>query len=114
MSYLNPAVHYPGAYVRGLFLEGARWNSEIQSIDDSLPKQVIPFPPSLPPSLLMLVDVRSNKYNFPFLIEFINESLSSKQLYTEVPVLHLNPMKDRPDTKSGVYRCPVYKILSRR
>jgi len=63
-----------GAYVRGLFLEGARWNKDIKSIDDSLPKQ----------------------------------------LYTEVPVLHLSPMKDRPDTKGGVYRCPVYKILSRR
>jgi dynein heavy chain len=63
-----------GAYVRGLFMEGARWNKETQSIDDSLPKQ----------------------------------------LYTEVPVLHLSPVKDRAPTKGGVYRCPVYKILSRR
>ena len=29
-------------------------------------------------------------------------------------VLHLNPKQNRADTTSGVYRCPVYKILSRR
>lgn len=63
-----------GVYIRGLFMEGARWDSEINSINDSLPKQ----------------------------------------LYTEIPVMHLLPEKDRKATKSGVYRCPVYKILSRR
>jgi dynein heavy chain len=63
-----------GVYIRGLYLEGARWNSNIQSIDDSLPKQ----------------------------------------LYTELPVLHLNPKKNRKEKEEGIYRCPVYKILSRR
>jgi dynein heavy chain len=63
-----------GVYVRGLFLEGARWNSVVGSVDDSLPKQ----------------------------------------LYTELPVLHLFPVKDRKDKDENVYRCPVYKILSRR
>ena len=84
-------------YIRGLFLEGARWDSSISSINDSLPKQ----------------------------------------LYTELPVIHLSPMRNRTETTSGmqqnhsmktfsihvlfliyavvgVYRCPVYKILSRR
>lgn len=27
-----------GAYVNGLFLEGARWSSNIRALDESLPK----------------------------------------------------------------------------
>jgi dynein heavy chain len=63
-----------GVYIRGMFMEGARWDSSINSINDSLPKQ----------------------------------------LYTEIPVMHLSPEQNRPEPKSGIYRCPVYKILSRR
>jgi len=63
-----------GVYIRGLYLEGARWNSEIGSLDDSNPKQ----------------------------------------LYTEMSMIHLQPVKDRQPTKEGIYMCPVYKILSRR
>jgi dynein heavy chain len=63
-----------GIYIRGLFLEGARWDHNIQSLNDSLPKQ----------------------------------------LYTELPVIHLLPEQYRADPTQGVYRCPVYKILSRR
>jgi dynein heavy chain len=63
-----------GVYIRGLFMEGARWHSGDQSIVDSLPKQ----------------------------------------LYTEIPVMHLDPERHRQEPKTGIYRCPVYKILSRR
>jgi dynein heavy chain, axonemal len=63
-----------GVYIRGLFLEGARWDASIQSINDSLPKQ----------------------------------------LYTELPVIHLDPQQHRPEVTADIYRCPVYKILSRR
>lgn len=63
-----------GVYIRGLFLEGARWDMETMSINDSLPKQ----------------------------------------LYTEIPVIHLDPEQNRKDPTSGIYRTPVYKILSRR
>jgi dynein heavy chain len=63
-----------GIYIYGLYLEGARWNKETGSLDDSVPKQ----------------------------------------LYTEVPVMHLMPEQNRKPTTEGVYRLPVYKILSRR
>ncbi|CAM9544257.1 unnamed protein product [Chrysoparadoxa australica] len=63
-----------GAYIRGLFLEGARWNAETHSIDDSRPKQ----------------------------------------LYTPMPVVHLSPEQFRQNPTKGVYRLPVYKVLSRR
>jgi len=36
-----------------------------------------------------------------------------KQLYTPLPIIHLDPVKDRDEVKEGIYRCPVYKILSR-
>jgi dynein heavy chain, axonemal len=63
-----------GCYIRGLFLEGARWDSEAGVINDSLPKQ----------------------------------------LYTELPCMHLDPKQNRKESVTGIYRCPVYKILSRR
>eukprot|EP00752_Nemacystus_decipiens_P010663 g9495.t1 len=63
-----------GAYIRGLFLEGARWDSEQGSLNDSRPKQ----------------------------------------LYTPLPVIHLDPEQHRRNPDKGVYRCPVYKVLSRR
>jgi len=63
-----------GVYIRGLYLEGARWNPDIESIDDSRPKQ----------------------------------------LYTEMAMIHLLPVKDRKKPEGGVYLTPCYKILSRR
>jgi len=63
-----------GCYIRGLFLEGARWDPLIQSLNDSVPKQ----------------------------------------LYTSFPILHLDPEQYRKDPTSGIYRCPVYKVLSRK
>jgi dynein heavy chain len=45
--------------------------------------------------------------------ECLNESIP-KQLFTELPVLHLQPVKDRQPPQDSVYRCPVYKVLSRR
>ena len=62
-----------GAYVYGLFIQGARWNYETHVLDDPKPKE----------------------------------------LYDVCPLLHLDPVQDRPDTEGGIYRCPVYKTLTR-
>ena len=62
-----------GAYIYGLFLEGARWNKEIHKLDDSNPKE----------------------------------------LFSMLPVLHLDPEENRPDTVVDIYRAPVYKELKR-
>ena len=62
-----------GCYIRGLFLEGARFDEDKGIINDSIPKQ----------------------------------------LFTEMPVIHLQPHQFREQTAKGIYRCPVYKILSR-
>lgn len=58
----------------GLFLEGARWNSDVHHIDDPRPKE----------------------------------------LFSPMPVIHKIPEQHRETPQSGIYRCPVYKILSRR
>ncbi|TYZ61500.1 hypothetical protein PybrP1_006824 [[Pythium] brassicae (nom. inval.)] len=36
-----------------------------------------------------------------------------KELFSKMPVVHLLPTKDRQAPQSGIYRCPVYKILTR-
>jgi dynein heavy chain, axonemal len=68
------AKPFDGVYLRGLFLEGARWDNSSKSLTDSLPKQ----------------------------------------LYADLPVIHLLPKRNRVEPTGGIYRCPVYKILSRR
>merc|ERR1719378_259680 len=43
----------------------------------------------------------------------LTESLP-KELYTDIPMLWLMPKEDRVPPKTGVYNCPIYKVLSRR
>jgi dynein heavy chain len=36
-----------------------------------------------------------------------------KELFSEMPVIHFLPMQYREHPQSGIYRCPVYKVLTR-
>ena len=62
-----------GCYIRGLFVEGARWDMNGFELAESKPKE----------------------------------------LYTDMPVMWLIPTADRKQPDSGIYVCPVYKILTR-
>lgn len=62
-----------GCYIRGLFLEGARFDEDAGKLADSLPKV----------------------------------------LFTSLPVIHMMPIQFRKPPTAGIYRCPIYKILSR-
>lgn len=62
-----------GCFVYGMYMEGARWNSQTHFLDESIPKQ----------------------------------------LYTEFPLIWLLPKKDRKTPTTGIYNCPIYKVLSR-
>ena len=62
-----------GAFIYGLFLEGARWSKDTHKLADSNPKE----------------------------------------LFSSLPVLHLDPVKDREDVVVDIYRSPVYKELKR-
>ncbi len=43
---------------------------------------------------------------------YLDDSLP-KELYTDVPVIHFQPVENRQLPNSGVYFCPLYKVLSR-
>jgi len=45
-------------------------------------------------------------------IHMIDDS-KPKQLYVEVPLIWFVPKRNREKPSSGVYECPVYKVLSR-
>ncbi|RUS78759.1 hypothetical protein EGW08_013475 [Elysia chlorotica] len=62
-----------GCYIRGLFAEGARWDTLKHQLTESRPKE----------------------------------------LYTEFPVVWLQPVANRKVPTSGIYDCPVYKTLTR-
>lgn len=36
-----------------------------------------------------------------------------KKLYVEMPMIHLLPVMDRVVPTTGIYECPLYKVLSR-
>jgi len=63
-----------GCYIKGLYLEGCRWNWEQWVLDDSRPKE----------------------------------------LFVEMPVIWLLPVQNRKKLTTGIYTCPVYKILTRQ
>mmetsp|Transcript_18166 Transcript_18166/g.40267 ORF Transcript_18166/g.40267 Transcript_18166/m.40267 type:complete len:402 (+) Transcript_18166:68-1273(+) len=62
-----------GCYIYGLFLEGARWNTGVNSLVDPKPKE----------------------------------------LFSPMPPIHMLPKMDRETPQEGIYRCPVYKVLTR-
>ena len=37
-----------------------------------------------------------------------------KELYSDLPLIQLLPLADRVQPKTGIYNCPLYKVLSRR
>ena len=62
-----------GCYIYGLFLEGARWDKNVQSLVDPKPKE----------------------------------------LFAPMPVIHMLPEQYRATPQGGIYRCPMYKVLTR-
>jgi dynein heavy chain, axonemal len=62
-----------GCFIYGLFLEGARWSYEDQSLVDPKPKE----------------------------------------LFSPMPAIHMLPEQNRGAPSGGIYRCPVYKVLTR-
>jgi len=37
-----------------------------------------------------------------------------KELFSNLPMMHLVPKENREVPKSGIYNCPLYKVVSRR
>lgn len=36
-----------------------------------------------------------------------------KELFVELPLMHLAPVVDRKKPEAGIYNCPLYRVLSR-
>jgi dynein heavy chain len=62
-----------GAFIYGLFVEGARWCSETHKLAPSNPKE----------------------------------------LFSDLPLIHLVPKTDRVAPDTGIYNIPLYKVVSR-
>lgn len=62
-----------GCYIRGLFVEGGRWDPVTHVLGES----------------------------------------RAKELFTEMPIIWLQPEQNRQLPTSGIYMCPVYKTLTR-
>jgi len=62
-----------GAYVHGLFIEGARWDMASHKLEESRPKE----------------------------------------LFTDLPIIHLLPIANRKPPTEGFYQLPVYKTMAR-
>lgn len=37
-----------------------------------------------------------------------------KELFSDLPLMHLVPEQDRASVTQGIYKCPLYKVESRR
>lgn len=72
-NYLTTTAPEDGCLVHGLFLEGATWSKESQTLAEPVPKV----------------------------------------LFSRLPLIHLLPVQNREPPTKGIYRCPVYKTLSR-
>lgn len=78
-----------GAYIRGLFIEGARWNVQLHAIDESRPRELFVSMPYMHLCPRMKTDIPEVK--------------GSPELYT-----------GQPGGTSQVYMCPVYKTSVRQ
>ncbi|GKT14881.1 hypothetical protein ADUPG1_010575 [Aduncisulcus paluster] len=124
-----------GCYVRGLFLDGARWDYEHHQITDQLPKELYSVMPRIrfkpeqhhkPPP-----DTSSSKYVCPMYKTLERAGVLSTTGHSSNYILPvelpsnktqavwikrgavLQHHKPPPDTSSSKYVCPMYKTLER-
>ena len=95
---LNPANNISGCYIRGLYVEGARWCHDTHVLTESRPKEL--FTGKYPLQFFLCVQAHFSK-----LIIF--------SLPKDMPTIQLIPVADRIQPDDGIYICPVYKTLTR-
>lgn len=44
----------------------------------------------------------------------ILDTSANRELYTDVPLIHMLPVKNRKPPETGIYHAPLYKVLSRQ
>jgi len=82
-----------GAYIFGLYLDGARWNGD---------------------AYLSLISQKNKQTNFVFSSSGLLDEQFPKILYDPVPIIWVKPIKTNDLTTQDTYECPVYKTSERR
>lgn len=81
---------------------------EVKVIDDIAPHEVTDKPEDGAYSYgLFMEGARWNRTTH------VLDDSKAKQLYTEMPIIWFIPKRNRKKPESGIYECPVYKVLSR-
>jgi len=115
-----------GIYVHGLYLEGARWDPVAHSLDDSRPKELFTQFPVVreqhtqkshgdgagrcrrrAASISSASFLRLTLHSDSLCIALVRMRVRRFQMW-------LLPEEERVESTVDVYRCPVYKILTRR
>merc|ERR1712159_489217 len=109
--------YFPQAFLTGTLQNHARkYNVEIDRLEfntyykpEDVTSQTITEPPT---DGVYVFGMYMEGARWDYADKAIRPSMP-KVLYTEFPLMHFEPKLDRkaPD---GIYRCPVYKVLSRR
>ncbi|EQC40888.1 hypothetical protein SDRG_01953 [Saprolegnia diclina VS20] len=107
---------FPQGFLTGILQNHARgFNIPI----DTLSWDFIMHPE--PVDKIIVKPVQGGCYTYGLFIEgarwdYQRKSLvdpNPKELFSKMPVIHLMPIRSRQAPQSGIYRCPVYKILTR-
>jgi hypothetical protein len=118
----NVVAPEDGCYVHGLFLEGARWDSQAHQLGKLTCSigTATWTGANLPTCTLVTPDGHCGFCNtacaVPFCAEhaiavgfcvFCTAESRPKELFTELPIVWLKPQQHRTKPETGVYDCPV-------
>jgi len=117
VTFWVSGLFFPQAFLTGALQNNARkYNYEIDRLEFDyhyLPEDVTSKTVTEPPKEgIYIYGMYMEGARWDYADSAIRPSMP-KVLYTEFPLMQLEPILDRP-VKTGIYKCPVYKVLSRR
>ena len=116
-SFALSRFSFPQAFLTGTLQNYARKHEceidllsfEFKILDDLTPDKVEERPEDGCLVYGMFLEGAKWNYNTHHL-----DSSNNRELYTDVPLMHLLPVPNREPPKTGIYNAPLYKVLSRQ